>query len=54
MLKKALLRLGRFLKLFSLDENLLRYINGGDVLPSPYTAEKPFSPFFPAATISSE
>ncbi len=40
MLKKALLRLGRFLKLFSLDENLLRYINGGDVLPSPYTAEE--------------
>ena len=29
-----------FIKLFSLNENVLHYVNGGDVLPSPYTAEE--------------
>lgn len=40
MLKSIFKRLGKIIRLFSLDENLLRYINGGDVLPSPYTAEE--------------
>ena len=35
-----LCRLKKFLELFSFDENVLHYINGGDVLPSPYTAEE--------------
>lgn len=30
----------KFLKLFDLSENLLHYINGGEVLPSPYTPEE--------------
>ena len=33
-------KLKKFLKLFSLNENLLRYINGGEVLPSPYSPEE--------------
>ncbi|MBP5466847.1 MAG: RNA polymerase sporulation sigma factor SigE [Clostridia bacterium] len=35
-----LCKIKKFLELFSFDENLLHYINGGDVLPSPYTAEE--------------
>lgn len=35
-----LCKLKKFLELFSFDENVLHYINGGDVLPSPYTAEE--------------
>ena len=30
----------RFLKLFSLSDNLLRYIGGGEALPSPYSIEE--------------
>ncbi len=33
-------KLKAFLKKFSLNENLLRYIGGGETLPSPYTAEE--------------
>ncbi|MBR5388745.1 MAG: RNA polymerase sporulation sigma factor SigE [Clostridia bacterium] len=29
-----------FLKLFSINGNVLHYVNGGDVLPSPYSAEE--------------
>ncbi len=29
-----------FLKLFSFNEQVLNYVNGGDVLPSPYSAEE--------------
>ena len=39
-MKELLCKLKRVLKLFSFDENVLNYINGGDVLPSPYTAEE--------------
>ncbi len=40
MLTAILTKLKRFLNLFSLDQNLLRYINGGEVLPSPFSAEE--------------
>ena len=30
----------KLLKAFSLEENLLRYVGGGEVLPSPYTPEE--------------
>ena len=33
-------RLKRFFKSLSLDENILRYVNGGETLPSPFTAEE--------------
>ncbi|MBO7344483.1 MAG: RNA polymerase sporulation sigma factor SigE [Clostridia bacterium] len=33
-------RLKKFLKKFTLSQNLLRFIGGGEVLPSPYTAEE--------------
>lgn len=36
----ALKALKKFLKTFSLEENLLRYVGGGEVLPSPYTPEE--------------
>ena len=29
-----------FLKLFKINENVLHYVNGGDVLPSPFSAEE--------------
>jgi len=32
--------LKKLLKAFSLEENLLRYVGGGEVLPSPYTPEE--------------
>lgn len=37
---KLLVKLKKLLNLFSFDQNLLHYVNGGDVLPSPYTAEE--------------
>ena len=33
-------RIKRFLKLFSLSDNLLRYIGGGEAVPSPYSIEE--------------
>ena len=35
-----LLKLKKFLDLFDFDSNVLHYINGGDVLPSPFTSEE--------------
>ena len=40
MKENLLSKLKKFLDLFAIDENLLHYINGGDVLPSPYTSEE--------------
>lgn len=40
MKEKLLCKLKKFLNLFAIDENLLLYINGGDILPSPYTNEE--------------
>ena len=40
MTKKLLCKLKRFLSLFNFDENILHYINGGDVLPSPFNPEE--------------
>ncbi len=37
---KIMDRLKRFLKVFSLSENILRYIGSGESLPSPYSAEE--------------
>ena len=37
---KLLVKLKKLLNMFSFDENLLHYVNGGDVLPSPFTAEE--------------
>ena len=37
---RILLKLKRLLKKFSLNENLLRYIGGGEVLPQPYNPEE--------------
>ena len=39
-MNKLLLKLKKFLKTFSLSQNLLRYVGGGEVLPSPFTAEQ--------------
>ena len=39
-MSKLMLKLKKFLKLFSLSENVIRFINGGEVLPSPYTPEE--------------
>ena len=39
-MKKWILRLKKFLKLFDLSENLLRFIGGGEVLPQPYSTEE--------------
>ncbi|MBQ9103831.1 MAG: RNA polymerase sporulation sigma factor SigE [Clostridia bacterium] len=33
-------KLKRFLKIFSLSENLLRYVGGGEALPTPFTPEE--------------
>lgn len=40
MTKKWLYRIKKLLNIFNIDENLLHYINGGDVLPSPFTLEE--------------
>lgn len=40
MLLATISKLKRFLKRFSLSDNLLLYIGGTDVLPPPYTAEE--------------
>lgn len=37
---KLIERLKKFLKKFSLSQNLLRFIGGSEVLPSPYSAEE--------------
>lgn len=37
---KMILKLKKFLKLFSLSDNLLRFISSGEVLPQPYDAEQ--------------
>ena len=39
-MNKLLLKLKKFLKTFSLSQNLLRYVGGGEVLPSPFSAEQ--------------
>ncbi len=39
-MKKLLLKLKKFLKLFSLSDNLLRFIGGGEVLPTPFSPEE--------------
>lgn len=40
MTQKLLCKLKKFLSLFNIDQNLLHYINGGDVLPSPFNSEE--------------
>ena len=40
MLKALKKKLLKFLKIFKLNENVLNYINGGEVLPMPYSAEE--------------
>ncbi len=37
---QALAVLKKFLKIFSLSDNLLRFIGGGEVLPQPYSADE--------------
>ena len=39
-MNKLLCKLKKLLKALAIDENLLHYINGGDILPSPYTTEE--------------
>lgn len=39
-MKNVRLKLRKFLKLFSLSTNLLRFISGGEVLPLPYSVEE--------------
>ena len=39
-MKELICKLKRFLKIFSLKGNFLRYIGNGEVLPSPYTPEE--------------
>jgi len=39
-MKKILQKLKKFLKIFSLSDNLLRYIGSGEVLPTPFTPEE--------------
>ncbi|MBQ7348957.1 MAG: RNA polymerase sporulation sigma factor SigE [Clostridia bacterium] len=40
MLKALKKKLLKFLKIFKLNENVLNYINGGEILPMPYSAEE--------------
>jgi RNA polymerase sporulation-specific sigma factor len=40
MKEKVLLRLKKFLDRFKLNDNLLRFIGGGEVLPQPFTPEE--------------
>ena len=37
---KVLLKLKKFLKLFSLSDNLIRFISGGEVLPQPFDTQE--------------
>ena len=39
-MNKLISKLKKFLKIFDLNENLIRFIGGNEVLPSPYTAEE--------------
>ncbi len=39
-MNKLILKLKKLLKLFSLNDNLLRFIGGGEVLPSPFSPEE--------------
>ncbi len=39
-MNKLIAKLKKFLKKFSLSENVLRFIGGGESLPSPFTAEE--------------
>ncbi len=39
-MNKILLKLKKFLNLFSLSDNLLRFIGGGEVLPTPFSPEE--------------
>jgi len=39
-LKKLMKKLKKLLKIFSLNENLLRFIGGGEVLPQPFTSDE--------------
>lgn len=40
MLKKIVLKLKKFLNLFSLSDNILRYVGSGEALPEPYSQEE--------------
>lgn len=40
MIKKVFLKLKKFVKLFSLSTDILRFMGGGEVLPTPFTAEE--------------
>ena len=40
MLTTLIAKIKKFLNLFSLSDNLLRYINTGEILPSPFTVEE--------------
>ena len=40
MLKRLLNKVKKFLNLFSLNENILRYIGGGEILPQPYSSQE--------------
>lgn len=40
MLKNAVLKLKKFLEIFNLNQNLLRYIGSGEVLPQPFSPEE--------------
>ena len=39
-MEQTLLRLKKFLKKFTLNENLLRYIGGGEALPQPFSEQE--------------
>ncbi len=40
MIGQAFLRLKKFLKLFDLSDNLIRFIGGGEVLPQPFSPDE--------------
>ena len=40
MLQNIIVKLKRILNLFSVDENIVKYIGGGEALPTPYTMEE--------------
>ena len=39
-MKNLIIKLKKFLKAFSFDENILRFIGSGEVLPQPYSADE--------------